>query len=386
MVCDSNTRRKFLKGAGTASIALVAGCSGGDGGGGGGGGSDGGGDGGDGGGDGGGDDGDGGDTGGGDDFPNQPITFKVIADTGGGYDFYTRLVAKHIRENDLLPVDIKVENLTMSLIGRFNNIYNSEADGYTYGTVWPGFARMQAQGLDPVEYDITKITPMPSAAGNLRGFFVSPNLGVEDTQELIELIEIGEIRFYTTGVRSSGTIGPVLFGELGGAFDLAKVMNNYVVYDGWAQGLTAIKRGDINFRCGALSSTFEAVKARDVETVTVLTTDEQVPELYRDEITDTETLADVDIDNKQQVESLSSFKYYYEFAGPPGIPEERANVVREAIMEALQMDELQEEARGQSRSLSPADSQTVGEDLVQKVDLWSEHLSLLNEMEEAASG
>jgi len=385
MVCDSNTRRKFLKGAGTASIALVAGCSGGDGGGGGGGGSDGGGDGGDGGGDGGGDDGDGGDTGGGDDFPNQPITFKVIADTGGGYDFYTRLVAKHIRENDLLPVDIKVENLTMSLIGRFNNIYKSEADGYTYGTVWPGFARMQAQGLDPVEYDIAKITPMPSAGPNLRAFSVAPDLDVNNTAELIDLIKNGDPSFYTTGVRSTGTIAPVLFGELGGVYDLERVMNNFVVYDGVAQGMTGMARGEVNIRVSSLSSSTPAIEADDMRPILILTTGE-IPALYGDDLTGVETLPDIQgVDNKEQVESLTSFNNYWNFCGPPDIPEERANVVRDAMKEVLQSDALQEEAREQARTVSFTDSESVGKDLTQKVELWGEFLPLLDEMEEAAS-
>jgi tripartite-type tricarboxylate transporter receptor subunit TctC len=152
------SRRRFLKAAGAAGITLSAGCSGLSVGGGSG------------------------------EFPNQPITFKVIADTGGGMDYYTRLVAKYIRDEDLLPVDIRIENLTMSLVGRFNNIYNSDADGYTYGNAWPGFARFQAQGVDGVEFDMKKITPMPSAGGNIRAITVGPDVDVNSGQELLDFI------------------------------------------------------------------------------------------------------------------------------------------------------------------------------------------------------
>lgn len=354
MARDSSTssRRWFLKATGAAGAASVAGCVG---------------------------------SLGGNEFPNQPITFKVIADTGGGYDFYTRLIAKYIREDDLLPVDIKVENLTMSLVGRFNNIYNSEPDGYTYGNVWPGFARIQAQGLDEVQYDVSDITPMASAGGNLRAISVRKDLDVQNAGELIDFMKSGEGKYYTTGVRSTGTIVPVLFGELSGLFSLDKVMNNYVVYDGQAQGMTGMERGEVDILAGSLSSTIPYIKSGALRPILVLTT-AGVPELFQNSVGDVETLADVDVDNKEQIQSLTSFRNYWNFCGPPEIPEERANVVRDAMAEAIQNPDFKEEARKSERTANYTGSEELGKDLTQKLDLWKEYLPLLNEMEEAAQG
>lgn len=353
MSSNDNSRRRFLKTAGTAGIALTAGCS---------------------------SLGLGGNSG---EYPNEPITFKVIADTGGGMDYYTRLVTKYIRDEDLLPVDIKVENLTMSLIGRFNNIYNSDADGYTFGNAWPGFTRLQAQGVDGIEFDMTQVTPMPSAGGNIRAITVGPDVDVNNGQELIDMISAGDAKFYTTGVRSTGTIVPTLLGEIGGVYGLQQVMNNYVVYDGQAQGLTGMQRGEVNVLAASVSSVIQFIRSGDLKPVLVLSSGE-IPQLYEDALGDVDTLADVDISSQAEVESLTSFKNYWNWAGPPGIPEERANVVRDAMSEVIQMSALQEEARQNGRTISYTDSQSVGEDLSQKVDLWKEYLPLLNEMEEAS--
>lgn len=319
-------------------------------------------------------------------FPNKPITFKVIAGQGGGYDYYTRLIKKYIDEEDLLPVDIKVENLTSSALpGRLNNIHNSESDGYTYGNVWPGFARLQAQGLDEVKYDVSKLTPMPSAGGNLRGITVRPDLGIDTPQEFIEATNAGELKFYTEGVRSTGTIVPVLFGELGGVFDLENVMNNYIVYDGAAEGVTATKRGEVDVIAGSLGSNSEFIKSGDLKPILVLTVDDELPDTIASFVDpDTPTLADIDVDQKEKIESLTSFKYYWNFCGPPDIPEERADVVREAMEEAIKNPDLQQEANEQGKFVGFGSSEAVGEDLTQKLDLWKEYLPLLSEMEEAA--
>lgn len=385
---SDRSRRTFLKSTGAAGVALLAGCTGdGDGeaeAGGGDGGADGAdgdtGDGGDGDGD-----GDGTATEQQDDFPNEPITFKVIADTGGGMDYYTRLVAKYIQEEDLLDVDIRIENLTMSLIGRFNNIYNSDPDGYTYGNAWPGYCRFQAQGVEDVEFDMTNITPMPSAGSNIRALTVGPDVDVESGEELLDFIAEGNASFYTTGVRSTGTIVPVLLGEIGGVYDLDQVMNNYVVYDGQAQGMTGMQRGEVNVLAASVSSIIEFIREGDLEPALVMTDGQDaIPQLYEDELSDVDTLADVDIEGRDEVEGLTAYQNYWNWAGPPDIPEERADIVREAMSEAIQMDAFQEEARENGRTVNYADSETVGEDLAEKVELWEEYLPILDEMEEVA--
>jgi tripartite-type tricarboxylate transporter receptor subunit TctC len=321
------------------------------------------------------------------DFPNEPITFKVIADTGGGMDYYTRLITSYIEQEDLLDAEIRVENLTMSLIGRFNNIYNSDNDGYTYGNAWPGYARFQAQGVEGVEFDMREITPMPSAGSNIRGIFVSPDVNVDSGEALLNFISNGNAMFYTTGVRSSGTIVPVLLGELGGAYDLTQVMDNHVVYDGQAQGMTGMQRGEVNVLAGSVSSVIEFVRSGDLKPALILAgSSDEIPTLYEEELSDVDTLADVSIDNKDEVQGLTSFQHYWNWAGPPDIEEERADVVRDAMSEVIQMDELQEEARNNGRTITYADSETVGEYLGEQVELWEEYLPILDDMEEAVSG
>jgi tripartite-type tricarboxylate transporter receptor subunit TctC len=162
-------------------------------------------------------------------------------------------------------------------------------------------------------------------------------------------------------------------------------MNNYVVYDGQAQGMTGMKRGEVNVLAASVSSVIQFIRSGDLKPVLVLS-DGEIPKLYQDSLGDVDTLADIDIENQGEVQSLTSFKDYWNWAGPPGIPEEHANVVRDAMSEAIQMQALQDEARENGRTISYTDSTAVGEELSQKVDLWEEYLPLLNDMEKAGSG
>ncbi|WP_436933784.1 Bug family tripartite tricarboxylate transporter substrate binding protein [Halovenus marina] len=350
---SSKSRRDILKATGAGSVALLAGCLGSD---------------------------------GGSDFPNEPITFKVIADTGGGMDYYTRLVTSYIEQEDLLDVDIRVENLTMSLIGRVNNVYNSDNDGYTYGNAWPGAGRFQAQGVEGVEFDYTDITPMPSAGSNMRAICVGPDVDVNSGSELLSHIANGNAMFYTTGVRSTGTIAPVILGEVGGAYDLTQVMDNHVVYDGQAQGMTGMQRGEVNTMAASVSSVIEFIRSGDLKPVLVMAgSQDEIPTLYEEELSDVDTLGSIELNNKDEVQGLTSFQHYWNWMGPPGIEEERADVIRDAMSEAIQMDELQEEARSNGRTITYADSETVGEYLGEQVELWEEYLPILDDMEAAVN-
>jgi tripartite-type tricarboxylate transporter receptor subunit TctC len=232
-----------------------------------------------------------------------------------------------------------------------------------------------------------EITPMPSAGSNLRAICVGPDVDVNSGSELLTHISNGNAMFYTTGVRSTGTIAPVILGELGGAYDLTQVMDNHVVYDGQAQGMTGMQRGEVNTMAASVSSVIEFIRSGDLKPVLIMAESaDTVPTLYEEELSDVDTLADISIDSKGEVAGLTSFKHYWNWAGPPDIEEERADVVRDAMSEVLQMDELQEEARNNGRTITHADSETTGEYLAEQVDLWEEYLPILDDMEAAVSG
>lgn len=367
-------RRRFLESAGTLAAVGLSGCSGGE------------------------NEGDGSSGGGSDngddsptntptktsqksEFPSEPITFIIPFGPGGGFDFYTRTVAKYINNKDYLPVQVKVKNVEGAggIVGA-NKIYNAEPDGYTAG-IWyiPGLARSQIVERKGVKYDMRKLTPYPSAAGKTPGIAVGSHTDVQNGSDLIQALKNDTLKLGAEGPMSAGRLVPVSLGRVGGAFDFQQILDNYVYFDGKGEWYTTMKRGEVDVMSGAYSSILKYAQTEDLRMALVMTTDDKPPETSPN----ASTLADVDVDNPKKIIAMSGGGDVYRvFVGPPDIPEERANTVRTAIRKALKDPDLQKEAKEADRPLNFAESEKAGATLTRYIETWAENKDLLNTLKE----
>lgn len=370
---DTVQRRRFVKAiGGTATAAFVAGCSG-DGGDGGGSGD--GGDGGDGG--GGGDGGDGSDGRGGEDggggesdFPQDDI-LVVIPYGAGGYDVYTRLVAPYVEE--YLPNDVGVQPENRPGSGGVTpttQVYNADPDGYTLMIFnVQSFVRSQIQGQG--DYKSEEMTPIAQIAQNTRAIGVAENSGIETWDDFVEGVNNEELTFGATGATSGGVIIPAVVGELGGLYPAENVIQNRVDFDGKGEHATAMERGDVDVMAGSYSSVLPYVEDGPVEMLTVTTTDEEPPE----QTPDANTFTDLEIENASDIENtITSFRV---FVGPPEIPEERANILRDAFEQAINDKDFQAEAEEADRPVVYGDADTVQEAISTSQEQWNELSHLL---------
>jgi tripartite-type tricarboxylate transporter receptor subunit TctC len=86
--------------------------------------------------------------------PSKSITFIIPVSVGGGYDFYSRLLAPFL--SDELDVRIKIRNVPGGkwLVG-LDKIYKAKPDGYTIGIWNPGLMMNDKDVLGKVNYDMT---------------------------------------------------------------------------------------------------------------------------------------------------------------------------------------------------------------------------------------
>lgn len=348
---DTPNRRAFMKGTGSAvAVGLVAGCLGGGGANG---------------------------SNGSGNFPNRPVTLIIPYSSGGGYNYYTRLVAKYISQEDYLPVEVQPQNVTGGggVVGH-NRLYNAEPNGYTDGIVNPD-SMAKAQAIrDEAQFKLQDMTYYPRAAGRIPAVGVGDHVDLSSGEEFIRRMANDELTVGHSGVTSTGSIIPVAIGIAGDRYAVSNVLNNAVQFSGKSQWITAIKREEVDVMCGSHSSLLPFVRAGDLKITLVATRNEEPPE----ETPDASTLQDVDVADPQEIISIAGGQYHRTFAGPPGIPEERATVIREAIREAIQNEALQQEASDNNRPVNFASSQKAKDAITEAVNTWQNNKDLLREL------
>ncbi|MFB6097312.1 MAG: tripartite tricarboxylate transporter substrate-binding protein [Haloferacaceae archaeon] len=371
---SSANRRTFLKVTGGAAAAsFLAGCSGGGSGGDGGSGS------GESGSDGGsGESGSGGKTGG-SNYPNQPVTMVIPYSTGGGYNYYSRLVAKYINQEDYLPVKAQPQNVTGGggIIGH-NRLYNADPDGYTAGIVNPDSMAKAQVTKDEARFDLTKLTFFPRIAGRTPCIAVGDHVDVGSGSELISKMASGELKIGHSGITSSGAMIPIALGLGSGEYNEDTILENDVQFDGKSQWLTSIKREEVDVMSGSYSSVYPFVESGDLDMTLVMTKKDKPPE----ETPDADTFADVDVD-AGQVLGLAGGTYHRFFAAPPELPSERATVLRDAFSKAIKNEELQKEAADNDRPVSFMSSEEVKTGVEDTVATWKDNQDLLEKLTNA---
>jgi tripartite-type tricarboxylate transporter receptor subunit TctC len=371
LVCYMPSRRQFIKGTGGTAAAgslLLAGCSGGGGGGGGDGGN---GDGGNGGGGGGSDGGGSDDTAtpaddSGSDFPQDTIRMIVPYGTGGGYDFYTRLVAKHMEEK-YIDTEVRVENIEGS-DGRLaiNELIDSDAHNVQ-------LMNLQAhvlQGIfQDVNFDLQELTYYPQIAQNVPAIAVRSDSDFETFDDIVAGIENQNIRIASQGLSNTQTLIPYFLGEIGGLYDPELVRDLLVMFDDRGQQMAAVNSGDIDMMSGSFSSILAFDDSLDM--ILAFTTEDSGPEAKPEMA----TLATEGVSNASQLVNMLSPRRV--FGGPPGVADAERQVIEEALTNTIQDEDLQSEAADAERPINYISGTEMSSIVQDSVSTWNQYQDTL---------
>ena len=364
-------RRKFLKATGgLAGAGLVAGCTGdgGDGGDGEDGGTDGGADGGDGGTDGG--------DGGADEYPTDSVEFVIPFGPGGGYDFYSRLIAKYIPDyieglEEVQPTNVEGAGGQVAT----EDVWN---EGDNPGVHW--IINMVNFGMtqltNDVEWDLREFSYFAQVAEEFRGIAVGTNTDIETWDDYVEAAQNEELKFASTGPGSGYVTVPGTTGELSGLYPAENVMENQVVYDGRSEAIQGILAGDAHVMSGSYFSVLDYVESDDLRMIMVCTTDDEPPE----QTPDAETFGTVDLDRGEDIVDMLATRRIY--AGPPELDDDLVEMCQDAYLTALEEDEdLQAEAEDADRPIVPLNGPDAQEAVQGFIDNWAEREDLLRKLE-----
>lgn len=194
------------------------------------------------------------------DYPSRDMTFIVAAGVGGGTDILARTLAKVLKDKDLLPVGMMVENRPggSGAVG-YTYMDARKGDPYILGGVGVSFFTTPLLSKMPFNYE--SFTPVAAIA---RSPYI---LAVRSDSEITSVADLKGAE----GI-SIGTVGAVSDPAL-----LASMINQQVgseikaiPYDGGGEVLAAVLGGHLDLLLGNPNEITEQVKAGAVRAIAVV--------------------------------------------------------------------------------------------------------------------
>jgi len=280
-------------------------------------------------------------------YEDKTISYIVSAEPGGGYDTYGRLIARHMEK--YLPVRrIVVRNVTGAgnIIGA-NTLFVSRPDGLTIGTFNTGLIYGQILELEGIRFDLTEMTWIGKMAEEGRTLVLASNSGFDSVEDLASSPETLRMASASLGTANHteililraalGLNIRLIPGISGGEFELSMM------------------RGEVVGALNATSSRNDFVERGDGKYVLSVTGEEarslSVPQA-RDLVTDPRYLPLMDL-----IETVAVLGRLT--AGPPGMPEDRAELLRDAYMSVSRDPEFLEQAAALAIPIQPSRGEVV---------------------------
>jgi tripartite-type tricarboxylate transporter receptor subunit TctC len=296
---------------------------------------------------------------GGEFYRGKTIQVLIGLSPGGAYDVYARMLARHMGKH--IPGNPRLVPSNMEGAGSLtltNYLYNvAPRDGTVFGTVNRGAPFEPLIGeAELARFDPAKFTWIGSVANEVSICAVWERAGVDRFEQLFE-------RELTLGGTGSGAdtnqFPRVMNGVLGTKL---KVVSGY---PGGSNIDLAMERGEVDGRCGWSWSSVASTRKAWLESGSIKVLVQLALEKHPD-------LPDVPLimDYAKTDEQRAMFRLIFSraalgcpFLAPPGVPEERAAILRKAFDDTMKDPEFLAEAAQAMLEVAPVS----GEELQQLI-------------------
>ena len=287
-------------------------------------------------------------------YRGRQITMLVGSGSGGGYDIYARVWARHVtRHIPGNPVIVAKNMPAAAGVAAANALYNtSDKDGLTIAALTNGVALEPLSGNALARYDVQKMAWIGSI-GKLQNvcamWHSSPAKTIKDAQAR-EIIVAG------AGATSNSAIMPRILNELIGT--RFKIVAGY---DPTAGLNLALERGEAEGICGLSWSTLKASRPQWIRDRLL----NVIVQVGVDKIADLpgvpsalELIADEEA-RKVLLLILIRQEIGRPFALPPGVPADRVAALRRAFETTLADPEFRTEADKSGMEIEPLAGATI---------------------------
>ncbi|ODT23221.1 MAG: hypothetical protein ABS35_12965 [Kaistia sp. SCN 65-12] len=298
-------------------------------------------------------------------FNGKTVNYIVATAPGGGYDTNARLVAQFMQK--YLPGStFVVQNMPGAghLIGT-NYVYASEPDGLTFGTFNTGLIYGQLAGDPAVKFDLGNMSWVGKVASDPRVLVVTTESGIESYEQLAASKE--PVKFASAGVGSASTVETtMLVKALGLPVEIISGYNG-------SDDQLAMRRGEVQGIIASRSSFQQFVDEGHAKIIAQIGGSEtDVPQL---------SALVGDKPEAQKVIALvaSQSNISRLTAGPPGIPTDRLQALRDAYTKSTSDPEFLEKAKSLGLPIDPKVGDDVANVVKAALDQSPEIVAILKE-------
>lgn len=281
-------------------------------------------------------------------YKGKTLTWMVSTGPGGGHDFYARLIARHMQK--FIPdTTIIVKNVPGAghIIGA-NTVYLSKPDGLTVGSFSTGLVYAQLVEMQGIQFDLAKMSWIGKAASDSRVMMVTKKSGIKSLADMRDPKR--QVLFATSGIGSGSNIEAHMVTR---AFGLnSKILTGYV----GNEGMMSMLRGETHATMDGAETSLQLVNKG--EGVIMMQFGKELPDFP-----DGRDFAETE-DARKIVSLLEAQSLLARIAaGPPGIPAERLEFLRDVYRKTLESPELLADAAKAKRTIKPM----YGEDVANAI-------------------
>jgi len=278
------------------------------------------------------------------DFPSKNLEWYVGYSPGGGFDTYSRALAKHMQKYLPKGVNIVIINRPGAASQEAaTTIYNADPDGHTFG-IWPMPGLYTPQMFFSPRYDVKKVSwfgtvlvePMVVAVSAK-----SPYRTLEDLQKA------DNVRVTLTGFSGPEVVVPITMEILG-------IKAQFITgHKGSGEAMLAAVRGDGDLVIYTYGSIRKLLKSKQLLPVLLMGDKARNPE-----IPDTPTATEAGY-----AELDDTVAVYRAIGGPPNIPAERLKYMRDLLWKTMNDEAFVAWAQKAKRDISPMNGEQTEAEL-----------------------
>jgi tripartite-type tricarboxylate transporter receptor subunit TctC len=288
-------------------------------------------------------------------YEGKTINLYVGSTAGGGFDLYSRVLARHMPKHIPGTPVMLVQNMPGAGSGKTAEYISAIApkDGTAFGMVFPGIIVEPLLNPGKLRFDPTKFEYLGSADSGSRLCVTHRTSKIKKFEDLFQM----QGAFGGSGPGSSTTDYAQMFANLTGA--RIKVVNGY---KGSHDTVFAMERAELDGICGFDSSSFKAQKPDWFNTpeshMIVQASLEPFPELTKLGVPHIWNF--VTGENRRIAEViLAQQEFHRPYIAPPGTNPQQLAILRKAFMDTLKDPAFLADAEKMKLSITPKDGPTV---------------------------
>jgi tripartite-type tricarboxylate transporter receptor subunit TctC len=295
-------------------------------------------------------------------YQGKTIRIVVATTPGGGFDAYSRMIARHMSKHIPGNPSLVIENMPGAafLIGT-NYLYRqAKPDGLTLGNWIGNLVVHQVLGRSGVEFDARRFEYIGAPVTNHDTCVMSRASGIDSAQKW--LASPTPVKMGATPPGSSAYDNVAILKEALGL--PAQIVSGY---KGTAEIRLAIDANEVSGICGLAWASTKVTWRKQLESgdVKVVLQNALVPHPELPDVPTAISLAKTDMGKKLLqlgLHDVGAITYIYSF--PPATPKDRVQILRRAFQETMKDAEFVAEAKKGNFELNPV----TGEELTRVVN------------------